>query len=163
MGDLRFCEMFMRLLAHSLVATTLICCATNSVNAAEDRHTVSRYVSISTTPELRQSNPLLTVITLTYPPTVTTVGQAVTYTLEQTGYTLADAEKLPEQTKIMLALQLPSIQRRFQYVSVQAALKALCGDAFVLLVDPIRRQISYVPVLQQNGINDDETASTTEE
>jgi conjugative transfer region protein (TIGR03748 family) len=117
--------------------------------AAEDnnRHSISRYTSISTTPELRQSNPLLTVVSFSFPPTVTTVGQAVTYTIEQTGYTLVDAERLPEQAKIMLALQLPSIQRKFSYVTVQSALRALAGDAFVLLVDPIRRQISYAPIL----------------
>jgi conjugative transfer region protein (TIGR03748 family) len=116
-----------------------------------NRHSISRYTSINTTPELRQSNPLLTVVSFTFPPTVMTVGQAVTYTLDQTGYTLVDAGKLPEQTKIMLALQLPSIQRKFSYVTVQSALRALAGDAFVLLVDPIRRQVSFAPILQSGG------------
>ena len=150
------------------VAITLTLLVGGKAVAADtnNRHSISRYTSINTTPELRQSNPLLTVVSFTFPPTVMTVGQAVSYTLDQTGYTLVDAEKLPEQTKIMLALQLPSIQRKFSYVTVQSALRALAGDAFILLVDPVRRQISFAPILQpgdaDNGMTNEELGDEQE-
>lgn len=140
-------------------ATLLACAATIALvsparvaaETLEPRHTISRYTSISTTPEVDQINPLMTVVSFAFPPTVTTVGQAVTYTLEQTGYSLVDASKLPDAAKIMLALPLPSIQRRFRYVTVQTALKTLAGTAFVLMVDPINRQVTFVPVLQHGA------------
>ena len=71
-----------------------------------------------------------------------------------------------QQTKIMLALQLPSIQRKFSYVTVQSALRALAGDAFILLVDPVRRQISFAPILQtgdaDNGMTNEELGDEQE-
>ncbi len=122
-----------------------------SADTLEPRHAISRYTSISTTPEVDQINPLMTVVSYAFPPSVTTVGQAVTYTLEQTGYSPVDASKLPDAAKIMLSLPLPSIQRRFRYVTVQTALKTLAGTAFVLMVDPINRQVTFVPVLQHGA------------
>lgn len=131
-------------MAHGVVAA-----------ASADRYTISRYTTIDTTPELRQSNPLLTVVSYSFPPTVVTVGQAINYTIEQTGYTLASMTNLPESTKVMLTLPLPSVQRKFSYVTVQSALKTLAGDAFILLVDPIHRVITFVPFLH----DDDEELS----
>lgn len=113
----------------------------------EDRYAISRYTTINTTPEVRQSNPLLTVVSFSFPPTVETVGQAINYTIQQTGYTLAEMSNLPESTKVMLTLPLPSVQRKFSYVTVQAALKTLAGDAFLLLVDPVHRVVTFVPLL----------------
>lgn len=128
-------------------AVALLITTASQTAFAEDRHTVSRYTSISTVATEGQANPLATVVSFSFPPTVKTVGQAINYTLAQTGFSLAELSDLPEQTKYMLTLPLPSIQRNFTYVSVRSALQALSGDAFLLLVDPIRRVISYVPVL----------------
>lgn len=144
--------------AVPLTLSLILMCASIYAHADQDeRFMVSRYTSIKTAPSSEQSNPLLTVVSFSFPPAVQTVGQAITYTLEQTGYTIVDASDLPEQAKIMMSLPLPNIQRRFQYVSVKNALAALAGDAFMLLVDPIRRQISFVPVFNPA------TAATSQE
>lgn len=113
----------------------------------EDRYAISRYTTIDTTPEVRQSNPLLTVVSFSFPPTVETVGQAINYTIQQTGYTLAEMSNLPESTKVMLTLPLPSVQRKILIRHGQAALKTLAGDAFLLLVDPVHRVVTFVPLL----------------
>lgn len=63
---------------------------------------------------------------------------------------MVGVSELPEQTKTMLTLPLPNVQRKFQYVEVRNALSSLAGDAFRLLVDPVTRQITFVPVFQ-NG------------
>lgn len=123
---------------------------------AEDRHTISRYTSISTKASEGQANPLATVVSFSFPPTVKTVGQAINYTLAQTGYHLANPGALPEQTKYMLTLPLPSIQRNFSYVSVRSVLQTLSGDAFLLLVDPLRRVVSYVPLLHAEEPHEEE-------
>lgn len=125
----------------------------------DDRYMVSRYTSISTAPSVDQSNPLLTVVSFAFPPAVQTVGQAISYVLDQTGYTIVETEDLPEQAKIMMSLRLPNIQRKFKFVSVKNALSALAGDAFKLLVDPVRRQVTFVPVFSgmqavKKGVND---------
>lgn len=130
------------------IAIMLSLGATNCAMAEQGKHMLSRYTSINTAPSRDQSNPLLTVVSFAFPPSVKTVGQAINYTLEQTGYSLVDASDMPEQAKIMMTLPLPNVQRKFQYVEVKSALASLAGDAFRMLVDPIRRQITFVPVFQ---------------
>jgi len=139
----------MQTVKSALAVATIWMMIAQGVTAAtqEDRYAISRYTTIDTTPEVRQSNPLLTVVSFSFPPTVETVGQAINYTIQQTGYTLAEMSNLPESTKVMLTLPLPSVQRKFSYVTVQAALKTLAGDAFLLLVDPVHRVVTFVPLL----------------
>ena len=128
----------MQTVKSALTVATIWMMIAQGVTAAtpEDRYAISRYTTIDTTPEVRQSNPLLTVVSFSFPPTVETVGQAINYTIQQTGYTLAEMSNLPE-----------SVQRKFSYVTVQSALKTLAGDAFLLLVDPVHRVVTFVPLL----------------
>lgn len=132
------------------IAIALSLGAANCVMAEQGKQMLSRYTSINTSPSRGQTNPLLTVVSFAFPPSIKTVGQAINYTLEQTGYSMVGVSELPEQTKTMLTLPLPNVQRKFQYVEVRNALSSLAGDAFRLLVDPVTRQITFVPVFQ-NG------------
>ena len=104
---------------------------------------LSRYTNISTGYSAQRTNPLNTVVSVKYPPSIQTVGQAIFYSLEESGYSLSEEEHLTDEAKTLLSLPLPRSHRQFKYLSVEAILKTLAGEAYSLLVDPVTRKINF--------------------
>src|SRR5690606_20748713 len=86
--------------------------------------------------------PLEIVATLSYPrQTVTTIGQALAYTLLRTGYRLGDSAALPQEARDYLQLPLPESQRQIGPYRVRSILSALLGVAWQVRSDAMSRVV----------------------
>ena len=119
---------------------SLNCYAENSFDYVD----ANKFVGIRVNTAQQQKNPLNTVLNITMPAKVTTVGQAITFTLEGSGYSLSPFTALTEETRILLSLTLPKIHREFRVQTLQSILKALCGDSYLLMIDPVKREINFI-------------------
>lgn len=73
---------------------------------------------------------------------VKSVGQAMHVWLKGTGYRLSNMH--PDQNVYqLLQLSLPEVHRKLGTVSIEEGLKALAGDPWELVVDPVHRMVSF--------------------
>lgn len=108
-----------------------------------------RYSNIINEPVLAQSNPLKVVISTKIPQEIKTVQETIEFLLMRSGYSLADESMLAPETKSMLALELPAVQRKIGPISLDKALAFLAGsDVFELVVDPYNRKVSFIPLIK---------------
>lgn len=112
--------------------------------SSDTYHQLNRFTKIKTDLNRVQSNPLLTIVKIKFPPSVKTVGDSIRYSLVESGYSLVPFDNMTEETKTLMNLPLPRIHRTISFVSLENLLKVLAGDVFTLLVDPVTRQISFV-------------------
>lgn len=108
---------------------------------------LSRYVKINVDSDIQQRNPLKTIVNIRYPNSIKTVGQAITYSLDRSGYVMPNSKGLSESVRILLSRPLPRIHNEFKFVTLESLLKTLAGEAFSLLVDPVSREINFVTVI----------------
>ncbi len=107
---------------------------------------LSRYTTQTAAPDPSEENPLAVIAHITFPRNeIKTVGDAVSYLLLRTGYTLLDSEQLDPKVSAILSRPLPESHRKLGTYSVEAMLKILMGKAFVLNVDALNRTVSYSP------------------
>ena len=102
---------------------------------------VGRYSVLRTLPSAAQLDPLAARVTVRFPESVQTVGQAVQHLLRDSGYRLADAS--PGASAILLELPLPGVQRSLGPVALRQALAVLGGPAFRLVQDPLHRLVAF--------------------
>ncbi len=138
---------------NTLVFSTLflISFTTQAIENNQEFTQLSRYVKINVDAEYQQKNPLKTIVSIRFPDSIKTVGQATTYALEQSGYIMPNSTGLTPAVKILISRPLPRIHRKFQHITLENLLKTLAGEAFVLLVDPISRKINFVTTLDHKG------------
>lgn len=100
-----------------------------------------RYTLVSTAPDSAQRDLLNQMTDIRMPPgTVTTVGDALHYTLLETGFSLCPATG--PQT-LLYDRALPAVQRHLGPVRLSEALQLLAGPAWQLRVDLVLRQICF--------------------
>jgi len=111
------------------------------VKAAEVQ--VGRYSTLPAMPTVAQADLLATTITLSVPERIVTVGEAVQYLLQRSGYRLATAPVIAPETADLLTLPLPAVHRHLGPITLAQALETLVGPAFRLVHDPVHRLISF--------------------
>ena len=104
---------------------------------------VGRYTTVPAVPTLAQVNLLSAQITVRFPDSVVTVGQAVDYLLQPSGYRLAPVATADPSRASLLGLPLPGPHRALGPVPLQTALETLAGPAFRLVEDPVHRLVSF--------------------
>ncbi len=110
---------------------------------------VGRYSALRVMPTDAQADLLSTIITVEFPQRIQTVGEAVRYLLQRSGYRLTDDHTVNSVTADLLALPLPAVHRNLGPIQLKQALEALIGSVFRLVQDPVHRLISfelYIPV-----------------
>ena len=118
-------------------------CAVASVNLQANDLQVGRYSLISATPTAAQAELLAAIITVQFPERIQTVGEAVPYLLQRSGYRLATADSIGADTAALFALPLPAVHRNLGPMTLRDALEILAGPAFHLVQDPVHRLITY--------------------
>jgi len=118
-------------------------CAVASVNLQANDLQVGRYSLISATPAAAQAELLVAVITVQFPERIQTVGEAVQYLLQRSGYRLATTESIGADTAALFALPLPAVHRNLGPMTLRDALEILAGPAFHLVQDPVHRLITF--------------------
>jgi len=143
----------------------LLILAAGQAHAASGDVPVGRYSVVAPVPRTDQSDPLETIVRLTFPPYVKDVGSAVDYLLARSGYRLADAMAAGEAQLILLRRPLPESQRTLGPVPLRRALETLGGEAFWLIEDPVHRLVAfdvaddYRPLLQGAPVAIHQTAA----
>ena len=104
---------------------------------------VGRYSMLRALPTAAQADLLSTTITVRFPERIQTLGEAVRYLLQRSGYRLADDHVANSVTADLLGLPLPAVHRNLGPIMLRQALETLVGPVFRLVQDPEHRLISF--------------------
>ena len=120
----------------------LVCCS-SIASAKSFTEYPSRYTRIDPQVTPSQNNILGYKRKRTFPrKSVSTVGQAMRIWLRGTGYRLSSTH--PDRNVYqLLQLGLPNVHRTLGTVSIESVLKALAGDPWELVIDPVHRLVSF--------------------
>ncbi len=104
---------------------------------------VGRYSTLRALPTAAQADLLSTTITVRFPERIQTLGEAVRYLLQRSGYRLAEHHAVNSVTTDLLGLPLPAVHRNLGPIMLRQALETLVGPVFRLVQDPVHRLISF--------------------
>ena len=130
--------------------------------SAKDRLRVGRYSQLAPVPKPGQANPLQTIISLIFPDQIHTVGAALNHVLARSGWSLATTQASDPTVPYLMSLPLPESQRSLGPIALFDALAVLCGEAYVIVVDPVNRLVSCelrAPYSRLARVEDDVPAS----
>jgi conjugative transfer region protein (TIGR03748 family) len=105
--------------------------------------TFGRYSVERAGPTISQRDLLAVSVSPQFPPSVSTVGQAIDAVLIPTGYRLSLPMTAEPARAALLTLSLPTAHREFRNISVRDVLETLVGPAFKLIEDPVHRLVSF--------------------
>jgi len=131
---------------HPVAATAIYVagmCLVASVNLQASDIQTGRYSMLSAAPTQAQAELLATTVTVQLPARIQTIGEAVRYLLQRSGYRLATIESTEPDTLALFALPLPAVHRHLGPMTLRAALETLAGPAFHLVQDPVHRLITF--------------------
>lgn len=101
------------------------------------------YAIVEPKPTADQTDILNVIITLKFPASISTVGDAVDHLLERSGYSLATSPYADPHQLTLLNLALPHVHRSIGPIKLRSALQTLAGPAWILVEDPVNRKISF--------------------
>jgi len=118
-------------------------CTLASLNLQANDAQVGRYSVIAAVPTKAQVDLLATALTIRFPERIQTLGEAVRYLLQRSGYRLAKVESIGPDTVMLFALPLPAVHRSLGPMTLKDALETLAGPAFNLVQDPVHRLVTF--------------------
>ncbi len=118
-------------------------CTIASANLWADDVQVGRYSLFAATPTEAQVELLATTTTVRFPERIRTVGEAVRYLLQRSGYRLPTVESIGPDTVALFGLPLPAVHRSLGPMTLRDTLATLAGPAFYLVQDPVHRLITF--------------------
>ncbi len=125
----------------------MLCMACAYITTSPQLHAsevqVGRYSELRAMPTVAQTDLLSTTITIQFPERIQTLGEAVHYLLQRSGYRLADRRAANSITADLLGLPLPAVHRNLGPIMLKQALETLAGPVFRLVQDPVHRLISF--------------------
>lgn len=124
---------------------------------------VARYSTIAPVPTAAQVDPLDAVVTVVFPEQLTTVGEALHYVLRRSGYRLASAEAADPAASVLAKQPLPEVHRKLGPITVARALGTLAGPAWIMVVDPVHRLVSFELAKEYAAIGSARDASAVEQ
>lgn len=104
---------------------------------------VGRYATVQALPTQEQVQLLSALVDVAFPASVVTLGQAVEYLLQPSGYRLARQDTAEPSRATLLNLPLPEPHRVLGPMPLKTALETLVGPAFRLVEDPVHRLVSF--------------------
>ena len=90
-----------------------------------------------------QAELLATTMTIRFPARIQTVGEAVRYLLQRSGYRLVHVELISLDTAVLFALPLPVVHQSLGPMTLRDALETLAGPAFHLVQDSVHRLVTF--------------------
>lgn len=118
---------------------------------AEDVVKTDRYTLVALSANDYEKDPLSVPVSMVFPPTVATVGEAVNYALRDSGWEFVS---FPEDKALNLTLSrpLPKIHRGVGLMSIRDLLQVLVGHTYEPVEDPVRRLYSFDLKTSYQGI-----------
>ena len=152
---------FNRLRSAYVPVLCLTCaCLTISPQLLASEVQIGRYSALRALPTVAQADLLSATITARFPERTQTVGEAVRYLLQRSGYRLADHPVANSVTADLLELPLPAVHRNLGPISLQQALETLIGPVFRLVLDPVHRLIAFELCLPVPGAGYEQDSSS---
>ncbi len=118
-------------------------CTLASLNLQANDAQVGRYSVIAAVPTEAQADLLATTLTIRFPERIQTLGEAVRYLLQRSGYRLSSIASIGPDTVNLFALPLPAVHRSLGPMTLRDALKTLAGPTFTLVQDPVHRLVTF--------------------
>jgi type IV pili sensor histidine kinase/response regulator len=104
---------------------------------------VGRYATVRAAPTQEQVRLLATIVNVQFPASIGSVGEALAYLLEPSGYRLSGSSTAEPTRAILLELSLPEPHRALGPMPLQTALETLAGPPYRLVEDPVHRLVSF--------------------
>jgi type IV pili sensor histidine kinase/response regulator len=104
---------------------------------------IARYSVLQPSPTLEQQDLLAVAAPLRVPEEIATVGGAVEWVLNLSGYRVVSSDQLSVEVKDLLNQPLPNAHRRFVALPKIDVITLLVGPTFVLVHDPVHRLMSF--------------------
>ena len=131
----------MKTLVGSLILLSLV--STNVINAEPNTIVIGRYVSTPLTPLNAQTDLLAQTFDVHFPYEIATIGAAIGYLLNDSGYQLISEAMLDHPAAQLLNLPLPDVDRHLGPMTLLQGLQTLAGAPFQIVVDPVHRLIAF--------------------
>ena len=131
-------KILFKISAIALLSATA--CSVQAANVTQ----INRYATVDNKPLRAQVNPLQAVQQVHFPQSVQTVGQAMTYWLQYSGYSLVKMEKQPLSLQAVMQQRLPQVDRNLGPLTIKDGLEVLAGqEVFTLTQNPLLREINF--------------------
>lgn len=105
---------------------------------------INRYATVENKPLTAQIHPLLAVQQIHFPQEVKTVGQAMGWWLQYSGFSLAGVDKQSASLQAVMRQTLPQVDRNLGPLTVKDGLEVLVGQqVFMLVEDPMLRVVNF--------------------
>ncbi len=125
------------------MCSVVLACVNFSVPLQAADIQTGRYSQQRPEPTPAQADLLSAMIKVQFPVHIQTVGAAIPYLLQRSGYRLADSEHTGNAMRKLMALPLPAVHRNLGPLSVRQALMSLAGPKFLLVEDPVHRRLAF--------------------
>ena len=110
---------------------------------AENEIRIGRYTNYTLNNNVDSGDILKQSISAVIPDNIVTVGGAIQYLLNSSGYSLAKKEASDPRMDILLNLNLPEHHRNISPSVLEDVLLKLATDAWIIVVDPFSRLVSF--------------------
>jgi type IV pili sensor histidine kinase/response regulator len=104
---------------------------------------VDRYSVVATGPTAGQRDLLSVTAVISIPSDIESLGDALRWILQDSGYRLAANPVLTEEVRVMLELPLPAVHRRFELMPLKTVMGLMVGPAFYVVQDSVHRLIAF--------------------
>lgn len=104
---------------------------------------IGRYTNAAIAAKPAQLDPLSSVVQLVFPKQIITVGDALRYLLQRTGFSLSAIENADPNLIVLLNHPLPDVQRELGPIRIRQGLETLAGKPWALVTDPVNRLVSF--------------------
>jgi type IV pili sensor histidine kinase/response regulator len=113
-----------------------------------DSISIGRYQAMVLAPDTAQADALGTLVMRRFPDDITTVGAAIGFLLQETGY----LPSAPDPCQALLFAQpLPAAHRLLGSMTVRHALAVLAGPAYRPVVDTLYRRVTFELTVEATG------------
>ena len=116
---------------------------------------LNRYSKTAPVAEPQQIDPLSVVVKMKFPSSITTIGQALEYLLEESGYRLSYSKDMRNQK--LMNLPLPRVHRKLGPIAPRNALSTLTGKPWQLVQNDLDRTVTF----QLSGAGTSSTSDST--
>ena len=114
-----------------------------TLSSVAETSRVGRYYSVNNEAVEAHYFPLHELKSINIPSSTVSIGKAVDYILQGTGYAQAQRSARSTDDFALMAKPLASINREFDNVTVLEMLRAVAGLGYVVIVDPLNKLIAF--------------------
>lgn len=113
------------------------------VSAQTGEIRMGRYSLVNTSSLAHEKSPLQVVIDTSIPRKISTIGGSLEFLLLRSGYQLVEEDQVGKKLSAFYQLPLPEVHRKLGPVKLIDALNIITGEAFVPVIDPVHRLVSF--------------------